>query len=168
MRHNTYTGFTLGLSVACGLMTNAWAAEGDLAASSSADILIQADINDLVRISRLDDLNLGSFDGSNDLSANDDFCVYRNGLANYDITVTAAEGSFVLVDDSNTLAYSLTIAGSPVSHAIALSLDNADTDSVSCNDSDNVNVAISIDSNDLQSVPAGAYTGTLTLTVAPQ
>jgi len=151
------------------LMSSAtYAANGNLGRSSSAEVQLQAAVANLVRISRLDNLNLGEFDGSNDLSANDGFCVYRNGVANYVITATTSEGDFVLIDDNNELGYSVAISGTNISYASPLQLSNANTSSLSCNDSDNVNVEVSIASNDLLTVPAGAYAGTLTLTVAPE
>lgn len=145
-----------------------------LAAQSSADVQIQAGIADLVRISSLDDIRLNQFDGSNDLSAFDFFCVYRNGGGTYRLTASTSEGAFELAQGDHRLPYRLSvftnfIDGGKVDYEQPLTgLSQANTQSVDCQGRSNAFLLVEVSQEDLLAAPAGDYVGTLTLTIAPE
>lgn len=60
-------------------------------------------INGVVRISQLDPINLGTFDGINPLAGSDSLCVFRNFAGPYGVRVTGqgAAGAFVLVNGAS-------------------------------------------------------------------
>lgn len=173
---NKFTRIATLIAFSSATVAPVMAASGDLGTTSSAEVTIEASIANLVRISRLDNIDLGEFDGTNDLEAAENFCVYRNGAANYQLTASTSEGAFELVSGDDRLGYSVFIkdsaaagTGSELTYNTALTgLDNADTSSLSCSDSDNTTVTVSIANEALAAVPAGSYAGTLTLTVAPE
>ena len=158
-----------------GMPTAFAATDGSLGATSTGDLLITATIPGLIQISNLDDISLGTYTGSGGLSGSDTVCVYRNGASTYDVTATtsgAGTGSFVLTDGSNNIAYTVTYddgnGATTMTYGTALTnRQNASTTSTSCGGSTNATVAVSVADADLQGKPAGTYSSTLVLVVAP-
>lgn len=157
------------------------ATQGTLGTDSTGTVIITVDINDLVQVSNLTDIGLGTFNGGGtDLSGTDAFCVYRNGGGTFDITMSGSGGSsaFTLTDGSNTVPYSVDFTNIPAATTTAMTTNvllggqqNANTSSTTCSgagDSDNVSVTVTVTSGDLASAPAGTYGGTLTMVVSPE
>ena len=132
-------------------------------------------IPELVQISDLDDIPLGLYGGSGDMTGTDSVCVYRNDAAGaYEVQAfgQGASSAFVLeqatdsvpfeveYDDGNGFA-SLSAGGAPVSAG------NADTNSTACGGFGNATVRVTVRGAALANADAGAYSGTLTLSVAP-
>lgn len=67
-------------------------------------------INGVVRISQLDPINLGTFDGINPLAGSDSLCVFRNFAGPYGVRVTGqgAAGAFVLVNGASQVPVAVT------------------------------------------------------------
>lgn len=67
-------------------------------------------ITGVVRISQLNDINLGTFDGINGLSGSDSLCVFRNFSGPYGVRVTGqgAGGAFVLVNGASQVPIGVT------------------------------------------------------------
>lgn len=146
--------------------------QGSLGATSTGDLLISLDINSLVQVSNLGDIALGTYAGT-DLTGTDNFCVYRNGVGNYAITMSGDGGVFELSDGGiNTLPYSVDFtngATTALTSTVALTAQTgANTTSTTCAGVDNVAVAITVANANLAAAPAGNYTGTLTILVAPE
>jgi len=158
------------------------ATQGSLGTNSTGTLDITVDINDLVRVSNLDDLDLGIFNGgSSDLSATDTFCVYRNGAGTFDIVMSGngSSSAFTLTDGTNTIPYSVDFTNIPAATTTSMTTNilvsgqqNANTSSTTCSgagDSDNVSVTVTVANNDLAAAPAGInYAGTLTIVVSPE
>lgn len=154
------------------------ATQGSLGTDSTGTLDITVDINDLVQVSNLTDLVLGTFNGGGaDLSDSDTFCVYRNGAGTFDITMTGDGGSsaFTLTDGTNTVPYAVDFTNIPAASTTAMTTNvalggqaNANTSSTTCGGTDNVSVTVTVASGDLASAPAGTYGGTLTMVVAPE
>jgi hypothetical protein len=157
------------------------AIQGSLGINSTGSLDINVDINDLVQVTNLDDLSLGIFNGGGaDLSATDTFCIYRNGVGTFDITMSGsgAASAFTLIDGTNTVPYSVDFTNIPAAATTAMTTgallggqQNANTSSTTCSgvgDSDNVSVTVTVTSGNLASAPAGAYGGTLTMVVSPE
>lgn len=154
------------------------ATQGALGPTSTGDLIISLDIDPLVRVSNLGDIALGNFNGgAGDLTGADSFCVYRNGAGNYNINMTGSgtANAFTLTDSgANTLPYSVDfVNGSATAMTTGASLTGqtgANTTSDTCGGgaNDNVSVNVTVANADLASAPAGTYSGTLTIVVAPE
>lgn len=151
------------------------ATQGLLGPTSTGTLDINLDINNLVMVSNLGDINLGTYSGTGNLTGSDSFCVYRNGAGNYNITMNGSGGSgaYLLNDGgTNNLPYTVSFTnGSANSMTASTALTaqaNANTTSTTCGGSDNVSVGVTVTNASLAAAPAGTYTGSLTVIVAPE
>lgn len=165
--------FALGMSSAAVMA----ATQGTLGTTSTGDLEITLDIDSLVRVSNLNDIDLGTFaGGAADLSGSDNFCIYRNGAGNYNITMTGsgAASAFTLTDGTNTIPYSVSFTNGGANAMATGTALTAQAGAFTANDTcnsganDNVSVAVTVANSDLASAPASSYTGTLTMVVAPE
>lgn len=153
------------------------ATQGAVGSTSTGSVTITATVPNLVRITNLDDIALGSWSGTGDLAGGDNVCVWST-TRRYRITATGsgAGGAFTLSDGgTNTVAYSVQWAdssgatsGSAMTSGTALTGQNSTTTSTTCGGGTNATLLVRILEAALQSAPAAAYTGTLTLVVAPE
>jgi len=164
--------------VALGLISGSALAanQGTLGATSTGDLTITLDIASLVRVSNLNDINLGTFaGGGGGLAGTDTFCVYRNGTGNYTINMTGdgAASAFTLANGANTVPYSVDFVNGATTTAMSTGTalagqTGANTVSDTCGGVDNVSVNISVSNGALSAAPAGTYSGVLTMVVAPE
>jgi hypothetical protein len=165
----------LAAAVAGGGISAMAATDGSVGVNSTGTVDISLSVNDEVRISNLSDINLGVFGGA-DAIGSTDACVYRNGTGAYRITAagSGAGGAFSLTDGTNTVAYS--VAFDDGTGAIGMGASTpmigrtgADPASATCaTTGNNATVTTTVAAVDAASLPAGTYTGTLTLLVAPE
>ncbi|MFK8017028.1 MAG: hypothetical protein AB8G17_16515 [Gammaproteobacteria bacterium] len=161
---------TLGL----GLGASA-AVDGSVGFNSTGSVDISLTVNDEVRISNLTDINLGVFGGA-DAIGSSDACVYRNGTGAYRITASGsgAGGAFSLTDGTNSVGYAVEFDDGTGAVAMGASTPmigrtGADATSATCaTTGNNATVTTTVTATDAASLPAGTYTGTLTLLVAPE
>jgi len=157
--------------VAVMIAANGFAAnDGVVGPTSTGDLNIELTILDEVRISNLSDIVLGTFAGA-DLSGNSGACVFRSGTGNYEITAdgSGAGGAFELSDGTNSVPYTVTYDDG--TGAAALTSGSALTpasDTCATIAGDNGSIDVNVLATDMASLPAGAYNGLLTLTVAPE
>lgn len=151
------------------------ATDGSVGFNSTGTVDISLTVNDEVRISNLSDINLGVFAGA-DAVGSTDACVYRNGTGAYRITATGsgAGGAFALTDGTNSVAYTVdyddgTGAVAMGAAAPMIGRTGADPSSATCaTTGNNATVTTTVAAATAASLPAGTYTGTLTLLVAPE
>ena len=163
--------------VAVIIAANSFAAnDGVVGPTSEGDLNIALTILDEVRISGLSDIDLGSFAGA-DLSGSSTACVFRSGTGNYEITATGDGNgdSFELTDGTNDVVYSVTYddgngAEDMTSGTVLPGQTGGDPASDICDNTGGSNgtIAVSVAADDMAVLPAGAYAGILTLTVAPE
>lgn len=140
--------------------------------TGTLDITIQVD--DEVRISALQDIDLGTFAGV-DASGSSTACIYRNTAPTYQITGTGsgAANAFTLTNGIDTVDYSVsyTTSGAAQSLTSGVALTGqtgADQTSTTCGGTgNNGTVGVTVAAADAAALPAGTYNGTLTLVVAP-
>jgi len=167
----------LALSSAVVAMTSTSAfaeTQGTTGFTSTGDLEITMNVNDEVRIS---DIDLGDFSGG-DLTGTSPACVYRNGAATgYDITATGSGtgGVFELTDPGNTdsVAYSVQFTDVPNNTTVLLNSGTPSTQTNAlpaedCGGNDNGLIRVTVAAADAAALPVAAYSGTLTLLVAPQ
>ena len=139
-------------------------------------------IPSLVQVSRMDNINLGTYDGiSPIISYNEPFCIYTN-TSSYTLTPSsttsgAGVGSFALDSSGNRLEYTVRVNNS-ADASLGTQLTNGQTSpsmianqttplSVNCNAIDNAAVYLEFTGTQLQSAPPGNYSAVLNLMVSP-
>lgn len=144
----------------------------------TANVTLSITIPTVIRISDINDLVLGTFDGVNDLVASDSVCIYKNGGSLYGITASGSGsgGAFTLSNGASLAPYSVTWQDNVGNLVLAPGVQagargNAVTTSTTCNGgaSNNATFTVRITAADLMSaVQPGLYSGVLTLMVVPQ
>ncbi len=136
-------------------------------------------VADIVRISNLSNVSLGTYGGGGDINVDESFCVYsNNNTAAYDVTITSpnqdVSDNFYLVngDVSVSIPYTLffkdSLAPGVGTEVAAAALPgNGDNGSVDCSGGDNAKISVRVLNLDLSPVPADAYSDTLTVLVSP-
>ena len=140
----------------------------------SVDFNARIRVLQLIRISGLDPVDLGTFDGANDALGGDDFCVYTNS-ADGAYTVTAYTmspgGALVLASGTALVPYTLEYDdGSgfvPMPTDVPVSRANAFSTGVNCDGGSNASIRVRATNADLRAAPAGNYSSELTLLVSP-
>lgn len=160
--------------------------DGMLGVDSTGTSRISLAIADRVQISGISDINLGVWSGSGNMSGSTDFCVYRNGGDNYQLTATTDNGAFQVSSgttlDTIPFSASISMLGSSGSkhskwwdaHNRALKYNRATnttltgSDSLTCGGSYNARLQVDFAQRDLQKASsANDYKATLTLYVQP-
>lgn len=144
----------------------------------SANVTLSITIPTVIRISDINDLVLGTFDGVNDLVASDTVCIYKNGGLLYGITATGSgvAGAFTLSNGASTAPYSVTWQDNLGTLALVPGVQvnargNAVTTSTTCNGGAGNNATFTVRitaASLLTAVQPGLYSGVLTLMVVPQ
>ena len=154
------------------------ATNGTIGSSSTGTSTITAFVGSLVRVSAVDDLDLGSWSGSGDLTQADNVCVWTT-TGGYNITATGDGGTgsdFALNNGTQDLAYSVKwgdsagaatdglTSGSPLGGQVS------GANSTDCNSGTSLTATVEVEilGADLSSADSGTYTGVLTLVIAPE
>jgi hypothetical protein len=162
------------------------ATDGTLGTTSTGTTDISVTKTKLAQISAMSDLTIGSYTlGGGDQHMETAACVYSSSVnGGYKVTATGsgASNAFTLTDGaSHTLAYSViwnsggvgalgTTGAALTSGTQTASLTGGATDSATCAGAvagPTAQVNVNILGSALDAAPAGTYTGTLTLVVAP-
>lgn len=150
-------------------------AQNNNGSAGSALFEVRVQLPDQIRISGLDPIDLGAFDGVMSLSGSDDLCVYRNsGGAVYSLQVTGdgAAGEFAVSNGVSALPYAVEYDDgsgfAPVTAGVPIAATGANTVAMDCGGGANATVRVLVNAADMSIAAPGAYVGTLTLMVAPQ
>ncbi len=151
------------------------ASDGTLGATSSGSTDITLTIPNLVQISGLTDINLGSWSGGN-MSGSISFCVYSN-TGNYTIMASSANGTgttFRLNQGVNFIPYEVDWTDSApttanLDHAVVSASVSAVAASSNCGGGTNTSLLVTVQASDLGAAPPSGtpYSDTLTLLVTP-
>jgi len=146
-------------------------ASGNVTSTFTAAVAIPS----LVRISGINDIDLGTWDGVNDISADTPVCIYKNAAGAYSTTLigNGADNAFTLTDGSKTIPYFVryTDGNGLTKNApkgIILTGFGGSSQSLTCNNGTNGKLDITIPNTILTTFTAGTYTGVLTMLVAPE
>jgi hypothetical protein len=163
-----------------GIGTTYSATDGTLGATSSGSVGISITIPTLVRITNVQNLDLGTFTGSGDLSANDSVCIYTNlSAGTYKITASGdgTAGAFEVRNGSAvSLPYLVFWNDQPspsggialVSGTASPTQGGADISSQTCSGlGNNANFMVRMLESVLQGAIPDVYTGTLSLVIEP-
>lgn len=152
----------------------AWAAtQGSTGTTSTGTVDLTVTIGTLARISDLDDLDLGSFTGSGNLSANDDLCVWSSGSSGYNITATGSgtAGAFTLGAGAELVAYTVEWAdtsGQTTGSSLTGQTTSATSTDCGGGASPSASLIVEVVESEMLGKSAAAFGGALTLLVAPE
>jgi hypothetical protein len=158
------------------------ATQGNLGGTSTGTVVINASVPQQVRISGLDDVNFINTDPNVDAANAQNVCVWSNNAnRRYRVTASGSGTSGAFTIGSTGLApipYSVqwddvsgAIVGNTLATGTALGAQTSAATKSNCSDlpGESASLIVRIASADLQDMQASAaYTGTLTLTVAPE
>ncbi len=156
------------------------ATQGSIGSTSTGSVSISATVPGRVQISKLTDINFNVVDPTTAASAQEDVCVWSNTSGKgYQITASGdgASNAFTLTNGTDTLAYDVQWADTAgqssgtalvTGSALGTQVSSATNPSCSAGPPATASLVVNMTAANLQAAVAGAYTGTLTLVVAPQ
>ena len=153
------------------------ATQGNIGATSTGSTTISARSGIFIRITGLDDLDFGTWNGSSNLTRDSFHCVGTNQASrrfNIRAVGSGAGGAFTLSNGSGgTLAYSAAYrSGTGVNRALtanAVQTGHVGVALSACRSgSQTMRLRLTISTAQFGAARDGVYTGTLTLTVAPE
>lgn len=165
---NNFKKIALSTAIATSLFAGqAFAADqGTLGSASTGKSVVSLSVNDQVQISGVDDISLGAFDGSNDLTGSTEFCVYRSGGDAYQMTVSA-EGKTTLEVASVITGDNDASNGADIAHG-GTSASFTGSNLLDCNSNDNAALEVTFAAADLRTATSAAdYTATVLILVEP-
>lgn len=180
MRGFLRSGLLLGCS---GLMVPGAAqaaTQGTAGATSTGSVTVSATVPGRVQISGLTDVAFGTVDPTSPASSAENVCVWSNTSGKgYSVTASGngTGNAFTLSDGTNSLPYSVEWAGSSgqtsgtaltSGSALAGLSSTATNPTCSAGPAATASLIVKMTAANLQAAVASAYTGTLTLVVAPQ
>ncbi len=149
---------------------------GGSAVECLAPVSFSVTLPELVQVTRLDNLNLGTWSGSGDIQLIERFCVFRNGTGGFSILTNGSHdsGGRFHLQDATTVPYTLEYTqGSGFFEATpGVGLPSATTgfagnSTRDCGGADNTAIRVTIDAADLEGLPTGSFSDTLTLYLEP-
>ncbi len=147
-------------------------------ALDSDNFRAQIKVANIVRVSSVNDVNLGYYN-SVDIQREETFCVYsNNNNASYEISVSSPNqdvgGQFYLknVSDTASVPYALSfndeaLGGAGALVGLAAIAGNGNNSSSTCSGADNAKLTIDVLAADMDGVVSDDYSDTLTILVAP-
>lgn len=149
-------------------------------ATDQVNLRFRLEVAELVRVSSLENISLGTWDGVNNMVGTATFCVYSNNdNAAYDVTFTSPNtsgGSFRLANfgASAFVPYSLQfndVVNAGPGTTVTPGNDepgNGNNGDLTCNAVDNSRITVTVSALDLAPLTPEAFADTLTLMVAPR
>ncbi|MFL0810486.1 MAG: hypothetical protein K6L76_08735 [Agarilytica sp.] len=143
----------------------------------SPEFTFDVSANDGVRVTALSDMN-DTWNGSGDANGNDDICVFRSAAASYDVSVSGLTdaGNYVLEDGgSNDVIVALywndetgttgRVTLDPADSPSIASATGANTSSDTCSGGTSANLSWNVLESNMDALPAGTYSATITVTI---
>ena len=152
--------------------------QGTTGPTSTGSTDLSAAVPWIARISAVNDISLGTWSGTGALWNWDTLCVWTTTGA-YNITASGdgAGGMFAVTNGTDNINYLVAWSDTPsfaglnlLTPGAALPGQNTNASTTDCNGgaSPTATVLVAVFASDLEAAPAGAYSGTLTLVVAPE
>lgn len=153
------------------------ASQGTVGATSTGSTDVTLEIADRVQISGVDDIALGAWSGSGDMTGVSEFCVYRSDAGNYKVTLTASTGAFQLTSATtlDNIAFTARIDddldasnGEALTYNTASAVALVGSNSYTCGGVENAELHVTFAEAALQAAStANDYTATVTVLVEP-
>lgn len=144
------------------------AADGRVGATSTASTTISLVIPHQIRITGLKDILLGRYEGA-ELTGSSPACVSRNGPGGYRVTVTSANGSFVLRSATQAIAipYRVAWGANTISYNTETGAFAIDHSSLAACTPVTDRLRVTVAPAGMDVAPPGTYGDTLNVMVAP-
>ncbi|MCC5888179.1 MAG: hypothetical protein JJT88_17230 [Gammaproteobacteria bacterium] len=177
MAQRSTNGLWMLALAACALFT--WHAQPAIANSgttSSSDAEISVLVGGRVWLTRLSDIDLGTYGGSGDVRGNTRMCVHRNDTGIYSITATSANASggvFQAAGDGAVMRYNVAFQDASgnrfenVRSGQRLQELRGQRFALLCLFQYNARLEVQFEAEDLQAAPPGTYQDVITLLVEP-
>lgn len=146
--------------------------------SANFTVSVEITIPNSIQVTQIDDIALGTFDGSNDISRADTLCVYQANGGQYAVTLTGSgnEGAFELASAGSRVPYAVSwndgSGAQTASPGIPLTgMGNSRSGDPQCDGGASNNATVSVDvlANDISAATAsGVHSGVLTIMVEMQ
>ncbi len=168
-------GLTIAGLFAVSANTFAATADGSLGNTSTGTVDVEVTVGDLVRITGLSPMTGNTYTPGGPVTDSTTACIYRNGSANYQITMNGTHDNstdFFLSDGTNDVVYDVTFNDGTTTSNMdplgTLPFTGADTASETCSGGSNATISVSIPETDptdngLAEVPAGTYNDEITI-----
>ncbi|MEM7082789.1 MAG: hypothetical protein AAF465_08645 [Pseudomonadota bacterium] len=155
--------------------------------TGSVDVVVTTGL--VARVSGLNDINFGTWSGAGDLSASDNLCIGRSGVGLFGTGIYRVRldgdgdafdvNAFTLSNGTDLLYYNVAFndavgaGGTPVTGGVMLNNQTGFgfwqfLNVVFGCAVNNANIEVTIPATELNSAPAGNYTGTLTIVLIPE
>lgn len=154
----------------------AYAADSELAGTSTDTIATELTVPMLVKVSMFDSIDLGTFNYVDNLTGTDDGCVFSNNSGNYTVTMTSSTGAFNLesvaeVEVPVTVSWCTAASGGGSCTALTYntetsSIAGANTTDPTCASTANVSVKVVAAAADMKVAPA-TYSANLLVLISP-
>lgn len=147
---------------------------------SSTNFTVSVDITipNSIQITQIDDIALGTFDGSNNISRSDTLCVYQANGGQYAVTLTGSGngGAFELISAGSSVPYAVSWNDGNGAQAATpgmplAGMGNSRSGDPQCNGGASNNATVSVDvlANDIgAATSSGVHSGVLTIMVEMQ
>ena len=144
-------------------------ADGSLGNTSTGTVDVEVIVGDLVRITGLSPMTGNTYTPGTAVTDSTTACIYRNGSANYQITVSGDNDNatdFFLSDGTNDVVYSVSFNDGTTTTTMVPStpaaFTGANTTNETCGGASNATISVSIPETDptdngLAEVPAATY-----------
>jgi spore coat protein U-like protein len=150
------------------------ATQGTLGSTSTGSVVINATIPNLVKLSKLNNIPLGTFTGTA-LAGSTTACVFSN-TGNYGVTATSTNpgtgNTFRMTDGTNFIPYTISWndgGGADVlASSVALTTQSGTSTDVDCSGGTNTTVSVALSAAQIGAAPAGNFTDTVTIVVVPE
>lgn len=158
------------------------ATQGSAGSTSTATTVITLTIPTTYRVTSLADINFGTYSGTGALSGNQDICVFTNDATrNYRIMLTdnttMSPSAFSVQNSGATTSIPFSVrwngttgttGNTLVTYNTPLAVGGANVQSTDCSiGGKSANIAIDFLAADLQMVPSGLYSSTITVIIEP-
>jgi hypothetical protein len=154
------------------------ATNGSVGSTSTGSSTITVFVGSLVRVTAVDDLDLGAWSGTGDLVVADDVCIWTT-TGGYNVTASGNGGTgtdFALTNGTESLTYAVKwgdsagVATDNMTSGSPLGTQFSGANSTDCNGGANLTATVEVEilDADLSGADSGTYTGVLTLVIAPE
>jgi hypothetical protein len=154
------------------------ASDGTVGTTSTGTADVTLEIQDIVQISGVDNIGLGAWSGSGDLTGASEFCVYRSDAGDYKLKLTTGSGSFDVTSPTtlDSIAFTVqvdddldaTVGGESLLYGADTAVALTGSNSYTCGGAENAEIHVTFAEAALQAASTGNdYSETVTVLVTP-
>ena len=119
-----------------------------------------------VRISRFTNMSFGTWNGSSNMSATNDLCVFNSAGTDYSLKAYS-DGAFRIKNGTRSIDYEVRFNGTKLDYNSYTAFSGANSISNTCGGGTNATIEVNIPASNISTAAAGPYSGTLFVLVEP-